>query len=50
MKSNVLPFPSLRRMPPDPPRRRWLRKLALQALVLAAVIGLVILANALFGR
>lgn len=50
MKSNVLPFPSLRKMPPDPPRHRWLRTFALQLCVLAAVIGVIILVNVLFGH
>ena len=26
VKSNVLPFPTLRAMPPDPPRWRWWEK------------------------
>ena len=50
VKSNVLPFPSLRQMPPDPPRHRWLRVVGLQALVLFLLIAVVVVVDALFSR
>lgn len=54
MKNNVLPFPSLHPMPPDPPRTlwqrmlRWVRPVLLVTVVTGLVIVAVIVFNSLF--
>lgn len=44
VKSNVLPFPSLRSMPPDPPRWRWWHKVLVAIGVTVVAFGLTVAA------